>query len=314
MQLNLKALEVSQGMVDVADALRIQAHKLSCGALVVDCGIEAPGGLEAGRRLAECSMSKLGTVQFVPGNSDLWHAAQVQVYTDQPVAACMASQYAGWEVKFKDFFAMGSGPMRAAANREDLFEHIGYIESPSVAVGVLETRELPPEGVAKHLAEECGVAPRDLILLVAPTASQAGNVQVVARSVETTLHKLHELEFDLDRIVSGFGTAPLPPIAKNDLAGIGRTNDAILYGGEVTLWMRGDDESLEQIGPRVPSNSSSDHGRPFAEIFANYDHDFYKIDRHLFSPAVVTFMNVDTGRTQRYGQVLPEVVQASFRD
>ena len=312
MQLNQKALDVCQGMVDVADALGIQTRKLNCGALLVDCGIEARGGLEAGRLLATCCMANLGKVQFVPANADVWAGTAVQVYTDQPVAACMASQYAGWEVKLNDYFAMGSGPMRAAANKEELFEHIGYIESPTVAVGVLETRQFPPEEVVKHLAEKCGVAPRDVVLLVAPTASQAGNVQIVARSVETTLHKLHELGFDLDRIASGLGTAPLPPIAKNDLAGIGRTNDAILYGGEVTLWMYGDDESLAEIGPQVPSNSSSDHGRPFAEIFAHYDHDFYKIDKKLFSPAVVTFMNVETGKTQRFGTTLPDVIRASF--
>lgn len=312
MQLNLKAMEIVQSMVNAADALRIGTHKLPCGALVVDCGINAAGGLEAGRLLATCCMAKLGTIQFVPGNTDTWTGTSVQVYTDQPVAACMASQYAGWEVKHADFFAMGSGPMRASANREELFEDIGYTESSSVAIGVLETRQLPPDAVAKQIAEACNVAPREVILLVAPTASQAGNVQVVARSVETTLHKLHELKFDLERVVSGLGTAPLPPIAKDDLAGIGRTNDAILYSGEVTLWMRGDDESLAEIGPQIPSNSSSDHGRPFAEIFAHYDYDFYKIDRHLFSPAVVTFMNVETGRTQRFGTTMPDVVKSSF--
>ena len=40
---------------------------------------------------------------------------------------------------------------------------------------------------------------------------------MVARSVETALHKLHELKFDLNQIVSAFGTAPLPPVATKDL-------------------------------------------------------------------------------------------------
>ncbi len=303
-------------MVDNANALGIETTKLPSGALLIDCGIDAAGGLEAGRQLAKCCLADLGSVEIVPGSTEvggqLAASPAVQVYTDQPVAACMASQYAGWEVKQGDFFAMGSGPMRAAANKEELFEDIGFIESPAEVVGVLESRQLPGEEVAKYLADACGVAPRDVILLIAPTASQAGNVQVVARSVETTLHKLHELQFDLDRIVSGYGVAPLPPIAKDDLEGIGRTNDAILYGGEVTLWVQGDDESLEEFGPKVPSNSSADHGRPFGEIFANYEYDFYKIDKNLFSPAVVTFMNIETGKTQRYGITMPDVVKASF--
>ena len=66
--------------------------------------------------------------------------------------------------------------------------------------------------------------------------------------------------------------------------------------------VRGDDASLEEIGPRVPSSASADFGRPFAEIFARYDHDFYRIDPLLFSPAVVTFLNQDTGTTLRFGE------------
>ncbi len=233
----------------------------------------------------------------------------VQVQTDHPVAACMASQYAGWEIKGEKFFAMGSGPMRAAGSKEPLFDKIGYREQPDVAVGVLETRKLPPAAIVQDIARACGLAPEKLTLLVAPTASFAGTLQVVARSVETALHKLFELEFDLSRVVSAYGIAPLPPIAADDLAAIGRTNDAILYGGEVTLWVRGDDASFEETGPRVPSNSSPDHGQPFAAIFERYGRDFYKIDPHLFSPAVVTFNNLNTGRTFRFGELRPDVLK-----
>jgi len=147
---------------------------------------------------------------------------------------------------------------------------------------------------------------------VARTASLAGTVQVVARSVETCLHKLHELGFDLARVQSGYGVAPLPPVAADDLTGIGRTNDAVLYGGSVTLWVRGDDDLLTTIGPRVPSSSSADHGQPFAAIFEKYGRDFYKIDPLLFSPAEVTFINLDTGRTHRFGELRPDVIRQSF--
>ena len=140
-----------------------------------------------------------------------------------------------------------------------------------------------------------------MTLLVAPTASLAGGVQIVARSVETALHKLAELGFDLARIVSAHGTAPLPPVAADDLAAIGRTNDAILYGARVVLYVTGDDASLEAIGPQVPSSASRDHGEPFAAIFARYNHDFYAVDPHLFSPAEVVFQNIETGRVHAFG-------------
>ncbi len=180
------------------------------------------------------------------------------------------------------------------------------------AVGVLETSQIPSEEVCRYLAEACGVEPAGLTLLVARTASQAGGVQIVARSVETALHKLHELEFDLGRVESGFGVAPLPPVAKDDLAAIGRTNDAILFGGDVTLWLRGDDASLQDIGPLIPSSASPDYGEPFADVFLRYDGDFYKIDPHLFSPARITLANLDTGNSFAFGSLAPDIVRKSF--
>ncbi len=192
----------------------------------------------------------------------------------------MAAQYAGWRIHKGKYFAMASGPMRAAAGKEALFDKIGFRERPKVAVGVLETRKLPPPEVLDSIAADCGVEPVNLTLLVAPTASQAGTVQIAARSVETALHKLHELGFDLHRIESGYGVAPLPPVAGDDLAAIGRTNDAVLYGGEVTLWVRGGDAELEAIGPRVPSSASSDFGALALRrsILRAIRGDFYAID------------------------------------
>ena len=307
MNLNRRAAQLCESILSDAAGLRIEVHRVA-DATVLDCGVRASGGLEAGLRLAEICLAGLGQVSIVPAPRELSAGPAVQVLTDHPVAACMASQYAGWQIGGEKFFAMGSGPMRAAAGKEPLLEKIGWQETSDVAVGVLESRKLPPEAVVVDIARQCGVEPPRLTLLVAPTASQAGTVQVVARSIETALHKLGELGFELSRIESGYGLAPLPPVAHDDLAGIGRTNDAILYGGEARLWVRGDDASLKQIGPQVPSSASSDHGRPFAEIFERYNRDFYKIDPHLFSPAVVTFHNLDTGNTFRFGQFLPELL------
>jgi methenyltetrahydromethanopterin cyclohydrolase len=299
-------------MVVDAEKLGVAASELPCGTRLIDCGVAAPGSIEAGRRLAHICLSGLGDV-FISSARQLPSTTQeVSVATKAPIAACMASQYAGWAIKAEKFFAMGSGPMRAAACREEIFQHIGNCERPNVCVGVLETRKLPPDGVCVDLAEKCGIEPDKLTLLVAPTASIAGTVQIVARSVETALHKLHVLGFDLLRVVSGFGKAPLPPVANDDISAIGRTNDAILYGGHVMLSVRGDDESIREIGPRVPSNSSPDYGRPFGEIFARYDNDFYKIDPMLFSPGFVVFVNVDTGQRHEFGRLSPDVLAESF--
>jgi methenyltetrahydromethanopterin cyclohydrolase len=263
--------------------------------------------------LAETCLAGLGSVAIVPADRSLWHGPAVSVLTDHPVAACLASQYAGWQLKGEKFFAMGSGPMRAAASREPSFADIGSIETADRVAGILETGKLPTEEIAQQIAAACKVAPANVLLLCARTASLAGTVQVVARSVETALHKLHELKFDLRQLVSGYGVAPLPPIAKDDLTAIGWTNDAVLYGAEVTLWVNAADDELHSIGPKVPSNVSADFGEPFGEIFKRYNGDFYKIDPLLFSPAVVTFINLRSGRTHRYGALQPGVLQQWLR-
>jgi len=312
MKLNELALRRCERMIERATPLRIAVVHDETGVRIVDCGVHALGGLETGLALAEVCLADLGTVALVPGDPDIWSGPAVTVRTDQPVAACLASQYAGWQVGGEDFFAMGSGPMRALRAREALFDDIGFRQEADTAVGVLEASKTPRDDVCHLIANECRVAPERVTLLVAPTSSLAGTIQVVARSVETALHKLHELGFDLTRVLAGFGSAPLPPVSASDIQGIGRTNDAVLYGGAATLWVTGDDDSLAEVGPRIPSSASQDHGRPFSELFAEYDHDFYKIDPMLFSPAVVELINVSTGRSFRFGEMRPKVLRRSF--
>lgn len=312
LELNARALRCLDEAVECADELKIAVHDVTGGGRLLDFGVNAAGGLRAGLVLARLCLSDLGEVALNHGRLFGRYWPCVQVATDHPVASCLFSQYAGWQVQTDSFFAMGSGPMRAVAAREELFEKLGYSEQAERIVGVLETGKLPEADVYEFLAERSGVAVENISLAVASVCSPAGNAQVVARSVETALHKLFELGFDVHRVQSGYGVAPLPPVAKDDLSGIGRTNDAILYGATVTLWVSGDDESLVEIGPKVPSNASSDHGRPFRDIFKAAGHDFYAIDPHLFSPAVVILHNLETGNVFTFGETQEAVLRESF--
>jgi methenyltetrahydromethanopterin cyclohydrolase len=309
--LNERALRVVEHMAAEADLLRIVDQTVS-GTRVLDCGVDAPGGLQAGLALARVCTAGLAQVDIGAGEVDWVECPHVQVVTDHPVLACMASQYAGWHVTVGEFSAIGSGPMRAAHGKESIFDQIPGRERPAAAVGVLETRRLPDDLVAQHLAGELGLSPERLTLLVARASSIAGTVQVVARALETALHKLHELHFDLGQVMSGYGVAPLPPVAVDDIRAIGRTNDAILYGGRVCLWVRGDDAEIARLGPQVPSVSSPDHGVPFALLFERSGRDFYKIDPMLFSPAQIVFHNLTSGRAQTFGRVEPDILRRSF--
>jgi methenyltetrahydromethanopterin cyclohydrolase len=312
MSLNRRGLWVVEALLAHADERQVAVHPVDGGGRYVDCGIDSRGGLLAGLDVARVCLGDLAQVSIQSGAIGEQATAQIQVVTDHPVRACLASQYAGWALKEGKFFAMGSGPMRAVAGSEAIYDVIGFRESADAVVGVLESRKPPTPAIIATIAEACRVEPARVTLLVAPTASLAGGVQIVARSIETALHQLAELKFELSRIVSAHGTAPLPPVAANDLAAIGRTNDAILYGARVVLAVTGDDVSIEATGSQVPSSASADHGEPFASIFARYHHDFYAVDPDLFSPAEVVFQNVDTGKVREFGHVRHDVLSRSF--
>jgi methenyltetrahydromethanopterin cyclohydrolase len=313
LRMNERAWALADMCVDRAGELRIAIQTLPGGARVIDAGVGVPGGLAAGLVLAELCMGGLGQVAYVPVTigGETWQG--VQVWTDHPAECCMASQYAGWAINPDGYFAMGSGPLRAKARVEkELFAKLGYAEDVSRGVLVLETRTLPTDDVAAWVASKAGVPPTGMTFAVAPTASLAGGVQIVARSIETGLHKMDTIGFDVRRVVSAMGTAPLPPVAKNDLRAIGRTNDCVLYGGQARYTIRAEDDELADLATRLPASASSDYGSPFYDIFKRYHNDFYKIDPMLFSPAEVWLTSATSGRTFHAGRLNPDVLRASL--
>ena len=311
--MNQRAVELADAMVDEAALLRVRARTLANGARVVDAGIEAEGGYGAGLALAEICMGGLGDVSYttVRIGAGVWPG--VLVSTDHPAVSCMASQYAGWAISVDKFFAMGSGPLRAHARVEkELFEKLGYRETAAGGLLVLEGRTPPTDAVAAWVAEKAELPPAQLTFVIAPTASLAGGVQISARILETGLHKMETLGFDVRRVVSGYGVAPIPPVSKNDLRAIGRTNDCILYGGQARYTVRAGDDELAELVSKVPAAASRDYGTPFYDIFQRYEGDFYKIDPLLFSPAEVWLTSTETGRTFHAGHLNAEILEASL--
>ena len=282
------------------------------GAKILDCGILSPGGLAAGMAFAEVCLAAKAQVELSNGDDAVWPGPWIQVQSDAPTQACMLGQYAGWPVQHEDFFAMGSGPMRVRRGKEELLTSLDAQDNDKLAVGTLECEKIPEQAVLEYMAAECEVELENLHLAIAPTSSVAGCVQVVARSIETALHKLHEMKFPLGAVQSAHGTAPLCPPIPDFAKGIGRTNDAILYGATVSLWIDADDEQVRMAGEKLPSCNSADFGRPFFEIFKQYAYDFYKIDPGLFSPARVLIMNLRSGKSWSFGGLRRDLIAQSF--
>ena len=295
-----------------ARALRIGVEKSANGATIIDAGIKHAGGLEAGRLIAEICMGGLGHVSLQTASTFPHWPWMLAVHSNNPILSCLGSQYAGWSLSHEKFFSLGSGSARAIAGREDLFKELAYQDQADVACLVLESDKAPPVEVIEKVSRDTGVAVERLTFILTPTRSLAGTVQIVARVLEVAMHKIHTLHFPLDHVIDGMASAPVPPPAPDFLIGMGRTNDAILFGGHAHLFVKGSDEAAAKLAKELPSSSSRDYGRPFAEVFKAVNMDFYKIDPMLFSPAAVTVTALESGNTFTGGKLDAALIDQSF--
>ena len=313
---NARTRPLVDALVAEAPSLRIAVERLANGTQVIDAGIKVPGGLEAGRRIAEICLGGLGQVRIRAGSAFANWMLHVDVYTSDPIIACLGSQYAGWSLEHGQgkgaFRALGSGPARALGSHEPLFDELGYRDASTTGVLALEVSVLPPVEIADRVAQNCGIEPENLTLILTPTTGLCGAVQVVARSLEVALHKAHALGFPLTAIVDGMATAPLSPPSPDFMTAMGRANDALLYGGDTHLFVDCGDAEAADLAQRLPSSASRDYGKPFAHIFEDSGNSFYDIDPMLFSPARVCITSLQSGMSHKAGSLNPAVLEQSF--
>ncbi len=314
LSVNRAALRLVDKLCANPDEYGIIVEKAKNGATVIDAGIKAKGGFQAGRIITEICLGGLGTVQLYPAHYGDLVLSSVFIHTNQPAISTMGSQFADWQIKQSGFTAIGSGPARSLARKDQkLYEKIGYKDESDATVLVLETDAEPPETVIKDIAEACGVSTSKLSLILAPTTSVAGSTQVSGRIVETGLHKLMKVGLDPKKTTNAFGLAPIAPTHPKFVAAMGRTNDAILYAGFAHYDIFGiSDDELRQIVEKAPSSASKGYGQPFQQIFKNADYDFYKIDPNLFAPSVISACNLDTGSVFTAGKTNIEVFKRSI--
>ncbi|MFW6111036.1 MAG: methenyltetrahydromethanopterin cyclohydrolase [Thermoproteota archaeon] len=315
----MKPLSINRLAVEIVEELKRRPDyygvKVQEGApTIIDAGVKAKGGYSAGKLITEISMGGCGTVEITFKKYEDLQLPSVMVYTDFPVLSTMGSQLASWKINEGDYNAIGSGPARALAlHPKDMYQKMGYQDDYHQGVAVLETDQYPPVEVTQKLAKDCGIPLENLTVILTPTSSLSGATQISGRIVETGIHKLAELNFNLNAIQYASGYAPIPPLHPKFMHSMGRTNDTILYGGVAYYNVcHPDDEELEQIVNQTPSQSSRVCGKPFLEIFQEADYDFYKIDNKLFAPAVVTINNLDTGRTFTAGEINVETLKKSL--
>ncbi|WP_338729508.1 methenyltetrahydromethanopterin cyclohydrolase [Haladaptatus sp. DJG-WS-42] len=305
--LNRMTLELVDEALDFADELAIEAFALDNEATVLDFGVEALGGIEAGLLLAEIQTAGLATIQTRMDEVAGAPLPHVELSTDHPAFALLCSQKAGWELAVEDFEGLGSGPARALVAEESEFDRVGYKDDFDFATLAVESERLPTEAVAEHVAELTDVSPNAVFLPAFSTASITGSVTIAARAAELAVFRLSELGYDPLSVLSVSASAPVAPVAGSEEAAIARTNDALAYGGQVHLVVEDEFDRFDEI----VSSATDDFGTPFAEIFESVDWEFYDIPESLFAPAQVT-IDVVGGPTHVFGDTHEDLLAESF--
>jgi methenyltetrahydromethanopterin cyclohydrolase len=289
--LNRMAVELVDEAIDFADELAIEVHELDNGAVVLDFGVEAVGGIEAGLLLTEIQTGGLSTVQIGMDEIEGIPFTHVETSTDHPALALLCAQKAGWELSAGDFEGLGSGPARALVAEEDEYARVGYRDASEFAVLAIESEELPGEAVAEHIADRCGVPVSSVFLPTFSTASVTGSVALAGRAGELAAFRLSELGYDPVELLTVTASAPVAPVAESDEMAMARTNDALAYGGQVHMSV---DEGFDRFD-EVPSTAREEFGRPFVDIFEDHEWDFYDLPVEMFAPAQVTVDVVGEG-------------------
>ncbi len=314
--INQEAMRIVRTILANPAAIGAVVTKLENGATVIDMGQYAPGGWVAGRYYTMITLGGLGEVSYetFPYPINGVRLPAVRLMIDQPLLACVASQIAGWRLEAGEFAPILAGPARALNRQPDShFAHITYRDQYHEAVIAIQTSESVRVEWAETIARDCRIKPENLYILVAPNSSLVCAVQVSARIVEQTIHRLEEEGLPLETIFCAQGFCVLPPLVDDDLISMGRINDTLLYGGEATFYLRHEDDAfVANLAQRVVAQASSAYGRPFLEIFEEFGRDFYKIPLDLHSPAVVHLNNLTTGRTHSAGEINEAVLTKSF--
>ncbi|ACL70669.1 methenyltetrahydromethanopterin cyclohydrolase [Halothermothrix orenii] len=315
---NEKAMEIVNDMILRKEELKIEVSTLENGTTVIDLGQEVRGSWEAARMMAEILFGGIGQVSFetFPEMIDGVYYPAVNVSVDHAVLSLAGCDISGWELKPGKFAPIVAGPGRTLGRKPGdwMEKYSDYEDKYHQAIITIESKDPVSVEQASELAEACRVQPEDLYLLVAPSSSLACSVQVSARILEQTLHRLMEEGFDLDTIIQAQGFCVIPPCIDNELIAMGRLNDVLIYGGQATYTVCWDDDKIADIVNKITSDKASTYGKPFKEIYLEAGCDFYQVPMEMYSPASVVIVNTKTGKIHKAGKINTEILARSFND
>jgi methenyltetrahydromethanopterin cyclohydrolase len=314
--INKLAMRLVKEIIDRDDELGVKVIKMTCGATLIDMGLKAKGSYQAGLlytrvTLGDMAIANLGTWKL----DDNFSFGSIELFVTEPLVACLGSQIAGWQLGKGEFATIGSGPARAQGviPTDFYLDMTPYRDRNDEVVLCIQDIRYPDDSIALEVAKACKVSPENVYLLLAPSASIVGSIQVTARMVEEVCHKMHAKGFEVSKVINARGVAPIAPLVNDEVKAIGRINDAILYGGEAEFWVDAADEEIAPVIEKLVSKTSSPYyPELFGDVFERAGRDFYKIDHDFHSIAKLQIHNVRTGKSFLAGEINYDVIRKSF--
>jgi methenyltetrahydromethanopterin cyclohydrolase len=314
--INKLAVRLVKEIIDRDDELGVKVIKMNCGATLIDMGLKAKGSYQAGLlytrvTLGDMAIANLGTWKL----DENFSFGSIELFVTEPLVACLGSQIAGWQLGKGEFATIGSGPARAQGviPTDFYLDMTPYRDHNDEVVLCIQDIRYPDDSIALEVATACKVSPENVYLLLAPSASIVGSIQVTARMVEEVCHKMHAKGFEVSKVINARGVAPIAPLVNDEVKAIGRINDAILYGGEAEFWVDAADEEIAPVIEKLVSKTSSPYyPELFGDVFERAGRDFYKIDHDFHSIAKLQIHNVRTGKSFLAGEINYDVIRKSF--
>lgn len=305
---------IKERILPYQEELNVRAFRSDCGVTVIDMGLKEKGGFLAAKLFSEAGMGGLGRMEYSSMRVGAHLVPAVLIHVDRPTIAELASHDAFLFYPYKGGTRSASGPCRAIRCQDPYVQASGYRdEKATEAVCHLQIHEMPGEETLLYLAEQSGVAPENLYVLVARTGGMTGAAQIAARNVEQVLPSLVDHGFDVHCIIEACGSAPLLCSADDETLAMGRVNDSLIYGQETNLYVRCADEEIERILPILPFNKNTDvYGTPFLDLFRRCDCQWTKVPRAWDAPCRVNFFNLATNHTFTAGALHHGVLESGF--
>ncbi|HHU31283.1 MAG: methenyltetrahydromethanopterin cyclohydrolase [Zhaonellaceae bacterium] len=301
LSVNKRAMEIVQKIIAQADVLGVEVHRMDSGATVIDMGVKCPGGWRAASLFCEATLGGLGQVNYSIFDLDGIELPQVEIYVENPAIALLGSQISGWPLnEFKNadgVVPLISGPVRAVVAKDMFAEPVPYRDSAEEVVVGLQDNRLPDERIIQSIADKTKLPPDKIYILVAATSSLVGSINVVSRTLETAIWRIHALGLDVNQIVAAWGKAPVPPISSDEFTAMVRTNTYTYYGGTVGFILNAEDSDIKEMLKKYPlaPYTCDYYGVPFRKLLEEAGGDIFNLDGFVHNVTKAVINNVKSG-------------------